>query len=41
MIRKLQLKFVAICMSLVTLVLSSVLFAIYISSQNSIENLSH
>ena len=41
MIRKLQLKFVAICMALVTLVLSSVLFAVYISSQHSIENLSH
>ena len=41
MIRKLRLKFVAICMALVTLVLSSVLFAVYISSQHSIENLSH
>lgn len=41
MIRKLQLKFVAICMALVTLVLSSVLLSIYISSQHSMENLSH
>ena len=41
MIRKLQLKFVAICMALVTLVMASVLLAIYISSENNLENFSH
>ena len=41
MIRKLQLKFVAICMALVTLVMATVLCAIYIASQNSLESLSH
>ena len=37
MIRKLRLKFVAICMILISLVLSGVFFSIYSSAQHSVE----
>ena len=37
MIRRLQLKFVAICMALVTLVLVGVSFSVYSSAQSSVE----
>ena len=37
MIRKLQLKFVAICMAMVTAVLAVVFIAVYSSAQHSIE----
>ena len=40
MLRKLRLKFVAICMALVTAVLAAVFFAVYFSMERTVENLS-
>ena len=40
MIRKLRLKFVAVCMAMVMAVLAVVLFALYISLQQNVEDLS-
>ena len=40
MIRKLRLKFVAICMALVTAVLAAVFFSVYFSMARNISNLS-
>ncbi|MBE6962581.1 MAG: HAMP domain-containing histidine kinase [Ruminococcaceae bacterium] len=37
MIRKLQLKFVAVCMTMVTIILAVVFMAVYISAQHSIQ----
>ena len=40
MIRKLRLKFVAVCMALVTAVLAAVCLAIFAALQGNVENLS-
>ena len=40
MIRKLRLKFVAICMALVTAVLAAVFFSVYFSMARNISDLS-
>ena len=40
MIRRLQLKFVAICMALITAVLATVLFSMFFSMRQSLEELS-
>ena len=40
MIRKLRLKFVAVCMAMVTAVLAVVLFAVFVSVERNIEDLS-
>ena len=40
MIRKLQLKFVAICMTLVTAVLAVVFFSLYVTMERNVEDLS-
>ena len=41
MIRKLQIKFVAMCMLLVTAVLAVVFLAVYFSAKQNIEVISH
>lgn len=41
MIRKLQLKFVAVCMTLVMVVLGAVLVSIFLSARQNLEVLSH
>lgn len=40
MIRKLRIKFVAICMALVTAVLATVFFSVYVTMERNVENLS-
>jgi len=40
MLRKLRLKFVAICMALVTAVMAVVFFSVYVSMERNVENLS-
>ena len=40
MLRKLRLKFVAICMALVTAVMAVVFFSVYISMERNVEDLS-
>ena len=40
MIRKLRLKFVAICMALVTAILAAVFFSVYFSMARNISDLS-
>ena len=40
MLRKLRLKFVAICMALVTAVMAVVFFSVYISMERNVESLS-
>lgn len=40
MIRKLRLKFVAICMALVTVILAAVFFSVFLAMQQNVENLS-
>ena len=39
MLRKLRLKFVAICMALVTAVLAAVFFAVYFAGGRTVESL--